>query len=165
MYPSCPRLPALQKSTFLHGGTTDTLLKVRRHSHMSCRSKILIISVGSAVAAFIALTITPAGHISWDDARERIRAFLGMRTSKLPACQQNLRRIELSKTMWADQRSETSPDTPTWADLRPDFPDWLTNNARLWTNGRPICPRGGTYTIGRVGERPRCSIGGYDHSP
>jgi hypothetical protein len=132
---------------------------------MTRRSKVLILSGGLLVAVFIAFTITRAEHISSEDVRERIRALLGMRTSKLPACQQNLRRIELSKMMWANERTETSPDTPTWADLRPDFPDWLTNNARLWTNGRPICPKGGTYTIGRVGERPRCSIGGYEHSP
>lgn len=132
---------------------------------MIARSKILSLCVGLLVAAFIVLIIARADHISWEDARIQTRLLLGMRVSKLPACQQNLRQIELAKTMWADQRTQTSPDTPTWADLRANFPDWLTNKALLWTNGELICPGGGTYTLGRVGERPRCKIGGYEHSP
>jgi hypothetical protein len=47
---------------------------------------------------------------------------------------------------------------PTWDDLWPYFP------AR-WSNSIPICPAGGTYTIGPVGEKPKCSAGGgFDHS-
>lgn len=56
-----------------------------------------------------------------------------------------------------------SDDSPTWDDLRPYFPDWATNGLVRWTNG-PVCPEGGIYTIGRVGETPRCSIGGYSHA-
>jgi hypothetical protein len=131
---------------------------------MSHKSKILMFVVFAVAAALIALSTPRARQISRENARERIRDFLGVRTAKLPACQQNLRQIEIAKGLWADNESKSTNDTPAWSDLRFYLPDWMTNHVD-WTNGRPTCPRGGTYTIGRVGESPRCSIGGYNHSP
>ena len=80
------------------------------------------------------------------------------RSSKVPQCHFNLMQLELCKHDWASEKHKTDNDTPTWEDLREYFPEMG------WTN-IPVCPRGGTYTIGRVGEKPKCSIGGgYDHS-
>jgi hypothetical protein len=79
-------------------------------------------------------------------------------THTMPAahpCVNNLRVISAAKQQWAFEHNKTAQDTPTWEDLRPYFP-------AEWTNGRPICPDGGTYTIGRVGEPPKCSLGEKD---
>jgi hypothetical protein len=85
------------------------------------------------------------------------------RTAAVPPCHDNLMRIELAKYDWASENDKTSNDIPTWDDLRPYLPD--LPNSRHWSNGLPVCPAGGTYTIGRVGELPKCSIGGgYNHS-
>jgi hypothetical protein len=109
---------------------------------MSRKSKILIFSFGVVAAAFIALY-----HF----------AATNKRTAKVPACHYNLMQLEICKFDWAGDYNKTTNDTPTWDDLRTYFPDG-------WSNSIPVCPAGGTYILGRVGELPRCSIGGgYDH--
>ena len=86
-----------------------------------------------------------------------IPAFIRARsTSATLPCVNNLRQIDAAKNQWALEHHKKSQDTLTWNDLRPYFP------AR-WTNGMPICPDGGTYTLGRVGESPRCSLGDKDN--
>jgi hypothetical protein len=118
---------------------------------MSRKLKILVFSV--CVVAAVVITVL-------------IIAYFRMRSSsaEIPPCHLNLELIEVCKQNWANDNGKTANDKPTWDDLRPYFPDWLTNSS-YWTNGRPICPEGGTYTIGQLGEKPRCSIGGgYGHS-
>ena len=62
-------------------------------------------------------------------------------------CVNYLKELEYAKEYWATEHSKTTNDTPTWEDLRP------------YLKGSPFkCPNGGTYTIGRVGELPSCSI-------
>ena len=70
--------------------------------------------------------------------------------------------IASAKEQWALENQKTTNDTPTWAELRPHLPDSWTNI--FWTNGVPFCPSGGFYIIGRVGDKPKCSIGGIGHS-
>jgi hypothetical protein len=66
-------------------------------------------------------------------------------------CQINLKQIELAKQMWAsDTRTNGSPG---WDDVRP----YLLQLG--YTNGQPICPKGGTYNIGALNEVPHCSLG------
>lgn len=77
--------------------------------------------------------------------------------SSVSRCKENLRNIQVCKELWANDNSKTTNDIPSWNDLRPYFPD-------RWSNNVPVCPSGGAYTIGRVGEPPKCSIGGYEHS-
>jgi hypothetical protein len=72
-------------------------------------------------------------------------------------CINNLRIIEAAKNQWMLDRGKTTNDVPTWNDIRPYFPSWLT-----LSNGMPVCPDGGTYTLWRVGERPTCSLGDKD---
>jgi hypothetical protein len=79
-------------------------------------------------------------------------------TSAMNACVNNLRQIDSAKYQWALQYNKTTNDTPTWNDLLP----FVSRNGT--TNDIPICPAGGTYTIGRVGVPPTCSIGGINHS-
>jgi hypothetical protein len=73
-------------------------------------------------------------------------------------CVENLQLIEWCKFRWMSDNHKTTNDTPTWDDLKAEL------YRHGWTNGIPVCPQGGTYTIGRVGEPPTCSIGGSEHS-
>jgi hypothetical protein len=76
---------------------------------------------------------------------------------KISQCAQNLWVLGLGKERWADDNGKTMDDTPTWDDLS----EYMS---RHFTNGHPVCPDGGIYTLGRVGEPPKCSIGGIDHT-
>jgi hypothetical protein len=63
------------------------------------------------------------------------------------SCFVNLREISVQKVNWQLEFHKATNDTPTWEDLRKYF------------KSVPLkCPKGGTYTIGRIGEWPSCSI-------
>ena len=55
--------------------------------------------------------------------------------------------LEKAKLEWARQFGKQAGDTPQISDLLPLLP----------RNQLIPCPSGGTYTIGAVGEKPRCS--------
>ncbi len=82
--------------------------------------------------------------------------------SSAAPCVNTLRVIDAAKHQWALEAHKTTADMPTWADLRPFLPDSWTNS--LWKNGKVNCPAGGTFTIGRVGKSPSCSMGGDLHT-
>jgi hypothetical protein len=87
--------------------------------------------------------------------------FIRARSSRATApCINRLRQIESAKEQWALEKSKTTNDVPTWSDLFPYFASSFTNS--YWTNGRPVCPEGGVYILGRVGELPTCSLGKQD---
>jgi hypothetical protein len=67
-------------------------------------------------------------------------------------CINNLRLIESAKHQWMLDRGKTTNDVPTWDDIRSYLPN-------MWSNGVPVCPGGGIYTLGRVEESPTCSLG------
>ena len=74
------------------------------------------------------------------------------------SCVANLKHIKLSKNEWEkDQPNKDTNVIPTWDNLRPYLPTG-------WSNGIPVCPKGGTYKIGLLSEPPSCSIGGPRHS-
>src|SRR6516164_3677853 len=73
-------------------------------------------------------------------------------------CICELMQIDGAKMQWAQVYHKTTNDTPTLADLQPIVLPGRPNVPLVFR-----CPKGGTYTIGRVGEPPRCSIGGPDH--
>lgn len=77
-------------------------------------------------------------------------------------CVNNLMIIDMCKHNWANVNDKTTNDTPTWDDLKPELESYAIHYK--WSNGLPVCPDGGTYTIGRIGESPTCSIGGPKHS-
>jgi chromosome segregation ATPase len=90
------------------------------------------------------------------EARTRTGAALqaaqaeGQKVQHANACINNLRLIDASTQQWALQNKKQSTDTPTMDDLRP----YLGRGP----NGElPVCPDGGVYTVGTVGEAPTCS--------
>lgn len=77
-------------------------------------------------------------------------AFVNARASaRAKACQANLREVLCAKERWAMDKNAASAATPTEGDLTP-----------YYTHNRPICPGGGTYTIGALNILPVCSVGG-----
>jgi hypothetical protein len=64
------------------------------------------------------------------------------------SCINNLRQLEGAKLQWQSEKHKTTNDIPTLQDITP------------YLHLRIVCPEGGTYTIGRLGEPPKCSIGG-----
>ncbi|SRR6266481_6609629 len=67
-------------------------------------------------------------------------------------CINRLRMIDGAKQQWALERHKTTNDIPSWDDIR----FYVTRKGDV-----PACPAGGTYTIGRVDEDPKCS---YPHT-
>jgi hypothetical protein len=82
-----------------------------------------------------------------------LRAFLIARSETASnACLNNLREIDAAKNQWKIEKGKTTNDSPTWDDIRP------------YISRTIVCPQGGTYSIGKIGEPPTCSIGGRGHS-
>jgi hypothetical protein len=101
----------------------------------------------TAFASIAALIVIAAAGLRWY-----------VRTHTMPAahpCVNNLAVIDGCVQQWTLEKHKTTNDTPTWEDLRP----WLTRGTNYQV---PVCPQGGTYTLGRVGESPTCSIGERD---
>lgn len=65
-------------------------------------------------------------------------------------CITNLRHIDDAKSLWAMETGANGMDEASWADLVPDY-----------FNRIPICPQGGTYTLGTVDEYPACDVTGH----
>ena len=76
-------------------------------------------------------------------------------TAQTNACINNLRQIDAAKQQWALENNKKSSDTPTQNDL----------THYLKSGQFPMCPKGGTYIIGPVGEPPTCSIPGHQLQP
>lgn len=67
-------------------------------------------------------------------------------------CSNNLAGIDGAKDQWALDHDASSIDTPTWDDL--------INPGKLgYLKSKPVCPMGGTYTIGDMSTPPKCSVG------
>jgi hypothetical protein len=76
-----------------------------------------------------------------------------MVTRRMPEscrCINNLRQIEGAKARWVIEARKGTNDAPSDTDI-----------ARYIPGGIPTCPSGGIYTLGQVGENPRCSITGH----
>lgn len=67
-------------------------------------------------------------------------------------CLQNLRAIDAAKQLWALDLKKDVNDTPTAADIAP----------YLKSHALPVCPSGGSYTIGAMNQAPACSVTGHD---
>jgi competence protein ComGC len=76
-------------------------------------------------------------------------------TSPANACINNLRQIDGAKQEWALEHHATNGDIVTM--------NQLTNY--LLRGVMPKCPSGGTYTIGKIGQFPICSIGTNSTQP
>jgi len=69
-------------------------------------------------------------------------------------CIMQLRQMDAAKQQWASVNHKTS-DLVTWNDILP----------YLWRDPKssniPQCPKGGSYTLGSIGELPACSVEGH----
>lgn len=63
-------------------------------------------------------------------------------------CRQNLQRIDAAKKV-AAQKSGSEVGEVSWSQVL----DHLGGS-------KPVCPSGGTYTLGNLQTNPRCSVGG-----
>ena len=77
--------------------------------------------------------------------------IVGRSASASNACVNNLMLLDKAKHRWAIENGRSMNDAPTIEELRPYL-------RRMWP-----CPQGGTYLPGKVGQPPRCSIGGEGH--
>jgi general secretion pathway protein G len=78
------------------------------------------------------------------------RWFVKARTvSAVSSCYANLKQLQGAKDSWALNNHKRDEDLPKWTDL-------------IGPNGyirqMPICPQGGTYSLGPVSEPVRCSV-------
>lgn len=99
----------------------------------------LIAVVAAVVIAVFAISVVP----SFIRARN---------TPASSACINNLRQLDGAKQQWQVENHKTTNDTPTIKDLAPYLSRTL------------VCPQGGTYSLERVGQPPRCSLGGPSHT-
>jgi hypothetical protein len=65
-------------------------------------------------------------------------------------CINYLSQINGAKQQWGLDNHKAANDVPTWDDL---VPRYMPKELK--------CPLGGTYTLGRLDEFPRCSIPGH----
>ena len=96
-----------------------------------------------AVGAFLLVTVYFCCPIRFGDS-----------SSRASACVMHLRTIDGAKATWALENKKLPTDTPTDADLFGP-----TNYIRE----KPACPRFGKYTLGKVGEKARCSVAGHTY--
>jgi hypothetical protein len=109
--------------------------KNNSNSHFGDRLVLGALTLGFTALVFVLITSWPRDQHA---------------TISLSAeCMNNLRLIDEAKQKWASETHHGPNDTPTIADLTPYL-----------KNGKfKKCPRGGTYTIGKVGDVPTCSLG------
>ena len=67
-------------------------------------------------------------------------------------CQANLKQIDGAKASWAQEHHRTTNDTPAWSDLV---------GRDRYLISQFACSKGGIYSLGRVGERARCTVAGH----
>lgn len=73
------------------------------------------------------------------------------------ACINNLRMIQTAKADWANANNKQSDDVPTWEDL------YAGGRTNIFLRRPVSCPRGGTYTVGYVAQKPACSLADKGH--
>lgn len=104
------------------------------------RKSVILVLLGAAVCVMAAVILLP----------------IYIRAHTIPSrnpCINNLRFIDGAKQQWALEYIKTTNDIPTMEDLRP----WIERGPK---GEVPVCPNGGKYTLGRIGEPPSCSIHG-----
>lgn len=108
------------------------------------------LTVGNGSQSFAKVVLIPALAMPAMLSAVAIPNFVSARhASQRNVCINNLRQLDAAKQQWALENGKKSTDVPTKADLMPYLSKW------------PVCPDGGTYTIGAVDEPPTCSIPGH----
>ncbi|MEI9864105.1 MAG: hypothetical protein WDN00_06050 [Limisphaerales bacterium] len=112
------------------------------------------LSVGNGSQSFASTALLPAIAVPGMLAAIAIPNFVKARaTAQENACINNLRIIDAAKQQWALEKGKQATDVPTEEDLMP----YIGRSKKF-----PVCPQGGTYTIGPVNEPPTCSIPGHE---
>jgi hypothetical protein len=110
------------------------------------------VTIGNGNQSVAKLVLLPAVAVPGMLAAIAIPNFAKARTvSQQNACINNLRMIDAAKQQWALEKNKSATDVPTADDIK----------AYLAHSQMPVCPAGGTYTIGAVGEHPQCSVAGH----
>jgi len=108
------------------------------------------LTVGNGSQSYANMALLPAVAVPGMLAAIAIPNFVKARaTSQQNACINNLRQIDAAKQQWALEKTKSASDIPGKEDLLPYLRKW------------PVCPAGGSYIIGAVGEQPTCSISGH----
>lgn len=95
--------------------------------------------------------IAPIGMLSAIAIPNFVKA---RQTAQQNSCINNLRQMDAAKQQWALEKNKQSTDVPSQSDIQVYMSRGLNGT---W----PICPNGGQYTLGPVGERPTCTIPGH----
>jgi hypothetical protein len=113
------------------------------------------LTIGNSSQSFANMALLPAVAVPAMLSAIAIPNFVKARsTSQQNACINNLRQLDAAKNQWALEQGKKTGDACTANDLKPYI--------RLINGQLPKCPAGGTYTIGAIGETPKCSIPGHE---
>ena len=85
-------------------------------------------------------------------------------TKVISGCRMNLRKLTDVKLYWLDRNHKPTNYMATWNDLREEILDQSPSFYRV-SNGIPLCPEGGVYTIGRSGQPATCSMSISNSTP
>jgi hypothetical protein len=125
-------------------GTITSITK-----NMEINPKLSASDFSYPVPAGVRLTPLPTGAAATASTAGNPAAA---RTAALQnACINNLRQIDAAKNQWALEKGKTNGSAVVAADITP----------YLVGKRMPVCPAGGRYTIGKVGDKPTCSIPGH----
>jgi len=112
---------------------------------MTARKKIVTVSCGVIVillaVAVFAIQKSSREHGWWHE------------------CRDNCWLIDDAKKLCAEQRHLAIGTVVNWEDIQPYF-----TNSQYWgiqhpsPTGKPQCPGGGTYDLGKIGSRSMCSV-------
>lgn len=75
-------------------------------------------------------------------------------TARKGSCVENLKKLDDAKSQWTMEYKKQAGDACSMADLV---------GASLYIRTTPICPAGGTYTVGVVGVNPSCTKSADGH--
>lgn len=105
-------------------------------STVARKSRIALIVAFCLIAYLVSLAVTV------------VRA---RRDAEASVCLSYRMKLEFSKSEWSFEHNKTTNDVPAWADLlgRKGLPQHI-----------PICPNGGTYSIGDLNQLAKCSVHG-----
>lgn len=123
---------------------------------MGVKARYILYSVAAAICCFL-LGDIKGYHRGYKWGREDGSHLPGV-YHPVNSCIANLREFDGAKQQWAVKDHKATNEIPTWADL---FPYFREADGYVLV---PFCSQGGTYTLGRVDEQPKCSLGGPEHS-
>ncbi len=82
-------------------------------------------------------------------------------TSRTNACIANLKQIEAAKQQWGMDNKKNATDSPAFTDLVGTGSTGYIQANGSTPGGAPLCPSGGTYTIGDLNTLAACNITGH----